>query len=518
MRDFDFVMFEHDVLVGLGQLQQDLFSGMASNSVVSGFAVSAATPASLTITLGPGRIYSLAFPDPTSVGSIPQDISALSCMQGANPAQSLTLTPPSAGQSQWNLIQVQFSPVDIVRPGDPNGGIVPFYNSTNPTVPNTASIATVRQHRAVIQVVQGAAATTGSEAPPQPTNGWTPLYLIDLVGGQSAITVNQVLPAAPSVGTNVPSNYPAAPFLAGFQASHHNGRPGQAPKINLASEVQGILPAANLPPNILTGQFPTVRQVLTGNITIYASPSGSDSNNGLTSSAPFASIQAALNSVYKNYDLAGYQVTISATSGTYGSISMSAMPTGAIPTNVPITISGAGAGTIISGVNVNAINVTSGAVLAIKNLTVTATGTIAANTGSGLFTSNGGIISFGSGLTFSTCGGAHMLSNLSGFISTNGVAYAVTGSAYVHVQGGLSGLVSSDGSAVTLSGTPGFAFAYAVVSQGGQISAIGQTFTGSATGPKYLANLNGVINTSGAGANYFPGNSGGYTATGGQYN
>jgi hypothetical protein len=45
----------------------------------------------------------------------------------------------------------------------------------------------------------------------------------------------------------------------------------------------------------------------------------------------------------------------------------------------------------------------------------------------------------------------------------------------------------------------------------------GATFAGSATGPRYVVSLNGVINTFGGGASVFPGNSAGSIATGGQY-
>lgn len=41
---------------------------------------------------------------------------------------------------------------------------------------------------------------------------------------------------------------------------------------------------------------------------------------------------------------------------------------------------------------------------------------------------------------------------------------------------------------------------------------------GNVTGSKYKAQLNGVIDTQGAGVNYFPGNTAGSTSSGGQYN
>lgn len=49
------------------------------------------------------------------------------------------------------------------------------------------------------------------------------------------------------------------------------------------------------------------------------------------------------------------------------------------------------------------------------------------------------------------------------------------------------------------------------------IVVLGGAFTGSATGVRYVANNNGVIDTGGGGASFFPGNSGGTTGAGGQY-
>jgi hypothetical protein len=45
----------------------------------------------------------------------------------------------------------------------------------------------------------------------------------------------------------------------------------------------------------------------------------------------------------------------------------------------------------------------------------------------------------------------------------------------------------------------------------------GNVFSGAATGPRYSANTNGVVNSFGGGATYFPGNAVGVLATGGQY-
>jgi hypothetical protein len=250
-RSFDFVQWEHDVLLGLGFSIQDLLGG--TTTVLSGFAGTQTTVASLTINLAAGRVYQVASADAVSVGAITQDLTQI-VQQGFYAAAQITLSTAgiAAGQSRWALVEAQFSQSDVVRPGDPNGGIPPFYNSANPSQPLNGQgglglqSPTERSTLAVIQVITGAAATTGSEVPPTVTGGWVPLYLIDLAYGQTQITTAQILTAGPSVGTNVPSNYPYAPFLAGLLASHHSGNPGQAPKVNLNNglEVQGTLPAS----------------------------------------------------------------------------------------------------------------------------------------------------------------------------------------------------------------------------------------------------------------------------------
>jgi hypothetical protein len=71
--------------------------------------------------------------------------------------------------------------------------------------------------------------------------------------------------------------------------------------------------------------------------------------------------------------------------------------------------------------------------------------------------------------------------------------------------------------AVTLTGTPAFATAFAYASIAGIQAWNGTTFSGSATGPRYSVAGNSVVNTAGGGANFFPGNAAGSTATGGQY-
>jgi hypothetical protein len=128
----------------------------------------------------------------------------------------------------------------------------PYFNTNNPSQPfegpnnDGASQPTKRKATITIQIIYGSPASTGSEVPPNPTAGWVPLYLADLAFNRTTVVSGQILVARPSVGASVPNNYPGAPFLAGLLNQHHKGIPGQAPQIDLTSEVKNILPLLNL--------------------------------------------------------------------------------------------------------------------------------------------------------------------------------------------------------------------------------------------------------------------------------
>ena len=266
-RTFDILSAFRDYMESDARVLEDTLNSKIT--LVHGFAATPTSTASLTVNLADGSIYMQAPVDANAYGALAADSRVIQQM-GRAAAQSVTLSTSAltSGQSQWALVQTTFSQVDSVAPNDPNSGVLPFYNTGDPSSPfqgpnNSGGVLnTLRSGVADISVIYGAAATTGSEVPPQPTTGYVPLYLIDLTYGQTAITSSDILTAGPSVGSNVPSTYPYAPFLAGLLQSHHDGNPGQAPKIQLgnAQEVQGILPLANLPASNTVGVLPTIRQ------------------------------------------------------------------------------------------------------------------------------------------------------------------------------------------------------------------------------------------------------------------
>lgn len=94
---------------------------------------------------------------------------------------------------------------------------------------------------------------------------------------------------------------------------------------------------------------------------------------------------------------------------------------------------------------------------------------------------------------------------------------ATSGSAYSFLSVGPFSSAHLTG-AVTVTGTPayegGFVAANAV---GPSIITSDATFTGSATGPRYIVGAGGIIQTFSAGASYFPGNSSGVAESNGIY-
>jgi hypothetical protein len=347
----------------------------------------------------------------------------------------------------------------------------------------------------------GNVATSGSEAPPNPTAGWVPLYLIDLAFGQMQVTANEILTAGPSVGANVPSNYPQAPFLAGLLNSHHGGITGQAPKIKLASEVQGILPPAN---------GGVTRTALTANTTFYVSTTGSDSNNGLSSGTPWATLQHAYNTIQTTYDLAGFVATIQLANGTYTANLSAVGPLVGAQGASSLVINGSSAtpsNVIISTPGNVCIGAASAAQLTVQNLEISGS--------TGLLAQFDGLILFNN-LIFGACTVSHASAVNGGVVQASG-SYTISGSAAVHWFVAQSGEIVVAGVTLTLSGTLAFSSAFASASGLGDIVCPSNTFSGSATGIRYIAASNAVVNTNGAGASYLPGSTAGNTATGGQY-
>jgi hypothetical protein len=261
------------------------------------------------------------------------------------------------------------------------------------------------------------------------------------------------------------------------------------------------------------------RQLATNTDLYVNGATGNDSNNGLTPATAKKTIQGAVNTAWTFPPSSAFGITIHISDGTYNeSVSTPSIPGPAV------TILGNNAtpsNVIVNSVTINAgaITVNGPNVLTVSSLKFTGSvsgsgaGLVANNSGSlliamntvsgavdtGVFLANGGgAIAIEGNHTFAGSCAAAFLCSRSGTINT---ISSITFTISVAITVGIAFVESTSGGSleVPLLNPPNFAN------------------PGNVTGPRFLASLNGVINTHGQGANYFPGSTAGSTTTGGQY-
>ncbi|VTP12710.1 hypothetical protein PUATCC27989T_00522 [Phytobacter ursingii] len=176
---------------------------MGTSTYVNGLACTPTSPASMTINIAPGEIYSLQNIDGTAYSSLAADTTHSILKQGyVLDTQSFTLTAPTtSGFSVNYLVQATYS--------DTDGGstVLPYYNASNPSTawsgPNNSGTAqyTVRQGICTVSLKAGVAATTGTQTTPAVDAGYIGLYVITVAYGASTVTAGNI------------STYANAPFL-----------------------------------------------------------------------------------------------------------------------------------------------------------------------------------------------------------------------------------------------------------------------------------------------------------------
>lgn len=252
------------------------------------------------------------------------------------------------------------------------------------------------------------------------------------------------------------------------------------------------------------------RERLTAARTYYVRTDGNDSNTGLANTAggAFLTWQKAWDTVV-GLDQNANTVTIQVGDGTYtAGISTTVTPTGPVVINGN---SGTPANVVLSTTSASGISLNCAARVTVQNFKVqTTTG------GHGLLALAGSQITVGAGMNFGSCAYSHIHAANGGYIFCAS-SYTVSGGANYHMQGQMNGKFEYASLTITLSGTPAFSGAFVYLDLACVMSAYAITFSGGATGARYAASMNSVIQTYGGGANYFPGNSAGSTATGGQY-
>ena len=258
-----------------------------------------------------------------------------------------------------------------------------------------------------------------------------------------------------------------------------------------------------------------VRELLTTDRTYYVSPTGSDSNNGLTAGAPFATIQKAVNTV-ASLDIGTYNVTIQLANGTYtaGATVSSWIGSGTV------TIQGNASNpalVVLSTTGTHCIN-TAGVIptaLILKDMKLQAAsgGNCINHVGTGLVR----IL----GINFGSCPGAYHIFADGPTAQLQKVGpCSISGNAAAHIgaNAGSYVLYQTDNTWVGTSFAFSFVFVYctrlSIVFCTSAWNLNGITVAGS----RFMVDTNAVIHTNGAGVNYFPGNSsGGTVSSGGQY-
>ena len=334
---------------------------------------------------------------------------------------------------------------------------------------------------------------------------WTDLVALSAITGPQGIQGIQGDPG-PAGG--------AADIAAEIHAATSKITPVDADELGLSDSAAswGLkkLTFANLKAGLLAylqGQF---REKITAPRTYYVRTDGSDSNTGLSNTAggAFLTVQKAVDTA-ASIDLGTYDVTIYVGAGTW---------TAATTLK---TLVGAGQ-VVIRGVN--------------ADMTSTVVHTTGASCFDGAFagryrfewlrlqtTTSGCCISaYGGGaalewanVDFGPSVQIHVMC-VSGARAESVGPYKISGGGYSHVGAYDNATLQLGAHTTTITGTPAFSGGFVVSARGASVVAVGPSFSGSATGPRYAASLNGTIITA-AGVLFLPGSNLGTKDSGGQY-
>lgn len=259
------------------------------------------------------------------------------------------------------------------------------------------------------------------------------------------------------------------------------------------------------------------REVLQANRTYYVRTDGNNSNTGLANSSggAFLTIQKAIDTV-ATLDTNGKNVTIQVVAGTYTGTWVLPYVIGAkfatltilgdttTPSNCLISCTsvfaaiqsaGCGNGWYIRGFKIQ----------------TTTTG-YCVYVGDQLSTVNLGENDYGA----VPSGYSHIASRYGGRVTIQ-TGYTISGGANNHLFTNEAGILSVPTATVTITGTPAFSGAFASALGLSVIEFGSTTWSGSATGARYNASQNSIINTFGQATTWLPGNAVGTTATGGLY-
>lgn len=258
-------------------------------------------------------------------------------------------------------------------------------------------------------------------------------------------------------------------------------------------------------------QGASIRERVTSPRTYYVRTDGSDENTGLanTSGGAFATIAYAISVIVNTLDVQAL-VTVQVGTGTW----TATLNLGAMTGSVPINIRGdrtTPSNCLFSVTAGNCVNVSGGlSAYSMEGFKFTTT-----TSGYGVYADGAKL--FLDRVEFGACATGHIWAGNDAFVEIDN-DYEILGSAPFHVRaesGGAVNFFSCDD--ITVTGTPAFSTAFWSAASLGRIECAGVVFTGAATGKRYEAVSNAVIDTGGEASTFLPGSVAGTTATGGQY-
>lgn len=251
------------------------------------------------------------------------------------------------------------------------------------------------------------------------------------------------------------------------------------------------------------------QRVLDGDITLYVRADGSDSNDGIvnTSARAFLTIQAAVTAAQRRYVSTGYSVTIRVNTGAYA----------------PFRVVGAGTTINIVGDETTpdnciiASNNSTAPVSASRGATINVSG-FALSSVSGSLLLSQDRSSIGVGKCRLGISGVYQIYVLQNSTVTLTDDIEVVGGARSLAVASSSGVFNGASKNITFVGAVNYSTA-TFWGNNGTLTVSGMTFGNPAnvSGKRYQADVNGLIWTAGAGANFVPGTIAGTTGTGGQY-
>lgn len=252
----------------------------------------------------------------------------------------------------------------------------------------------------------------------------------------------------------------------------------------------------------------TVRERLSANRTYYVRTDGSDSNTGLADSVggAFLTWQKAAN-VIATLDIGGYTVTVQhgAESGTK-TFTVGAVISGFVGGGQVLFL-GNGATTVISTTSAHCWNVTNSGTCNVRfgAMKLQSTGA------SGIKVDYNSLVSLSAGIIFGDfpSGYGFWVHDGQSIGQALSIAYTIDGDAIAHIFCQNGGHVYVEDCTITLTGTPDFTTAFFLAFPRGYIQWTGNSYTGTATGDRYVAYGLSLVNLNGDAETELPGDGAG---------